>query len=189
VVVVADRPNILPRARRLGFRLIDDRPLAALGISVLVAAAGNGGPAAPPPYPGGRPEVIAVTAVDQDDTVLPEANRGDYIALAAPGAGIWTPTPDAVGQYRTGTSFATPFVAGAAALELMTGSPAEPMELRRRLADHALHLGPPGRNPIYGYGLVRAARRPPRRNSGAAPRVSCGTGRSRLRRASRRCRG
>jgi subtilisin family serine protease len=73
-----------------------------------------------------------------------------YITFAAPCARIWTPTSDTVGQYQTGTSFATPFVAGAAALELMTGSPAEPMELRRRLAGHAPHLGAPGRNPVYG---------------------------------------
>jgi Subtilase family len=130
---------------------------AAESGTVLVAAAGNGGPAAAPAYPGALAEVIAVTAVDQDDAVLPEANRGDYIAFAAPGVRIWTPTPDELGQYQTGTSFATPFAVAAAALELMSAAPAEPAELRRRLASHAQHLGPAGRNPIFGYGLVRAA--------------------------------
>ncbi|MEA2779481.1 MAG: hypothetical protein QOK29_1025 [Rhodospirillaceae bacterium] len=126
--------------------------------TTLIAAAGNGGPSAPPAYPGALSDVIAVTAVDQNEAIFPQANRGDYIAFAAPGVGIWTPTMDTIGQYHTGTSFATPFVAAAAAIELMTGAPPEPRELRRRLAGYALHLGAAGHNPIYGHGLIRAAK-------------------------------
>jgi subtilisin family serine protease len=125
--------------------------------TVLVAAAGNGGPLAPPAYPGAYPDVIAVTAVDQQGAVFPGANRGDYIAFAAPGVRIWTPAASPFGQYETGTSFAAPFVAAAAVLEMMRGAPADPQSLRRRLADHSLHLGPPGKNPIFGYGLPKAA--------------------------------
>ncbi len=123
--------------------------------TVLVAAAGNGGPSAPPAYPAADPDVLAVTAVDQNAAVFAEANRGDYIAFAAPGVRIWTPGENGTGQYQTGTSFAAPFAAAALAAERMAGAPADAAELRRRLAAHALDLGAPGKDPIYGYGLLR----------------------------------
>jgi subtilisin family serine protease len=58
---------------------------------VVVAAAGNGGPTAPPVYPAAYPEVIAVTAIDERDQRYQYANRGSYIALAAPGVDILAP--------------------------------------------------------------------------------------------------
>jgi hypothetical protein len=78
------------------------------------------------------------------------------VAFATPGVRIWTPGPDPFGEYQTGTSFAAPFATAAAAVALMTGVPAEPDTLKRTLAQHSRHLGAPGRNPIYGYGLLRA---------------------------------
>ncbi len=124
--------------------------------TVIVAAAGNGGPAAPPAFPGALPQVIAVTAVDQTGAVFAGANRGDYIAFAAPGVRIWAPGPDGAGHYQTGTSFAAPFAVGTVALELMRGAPADPQTLSRHLASHARALGPAGKNPIFGYGLIQA---------------------------------
>jgi subtilisin family serine protease len=100
--------------------------------------------------------VIAVTAVDQQGAVFAEANRGSYIAFAAPGVRIWVPTPDGQGRYETGTSFATPFALGTAALEMMQGAPADADSLRLRLAAKARALGAGGRNPTFGYGLVQA---------------------------------
>jgi minor extracellular protease Epr len=141
----------------------DNNALMALAVrrvsergTVLLAAAGNAGPGAPPAFPGALPDVIAVTAVDQDGAVFPEANRGDYISFAAPGVRIWTTSPDGQGRYQTGTSFAAPFALGAVALELMQGVPANAEILRRRLAAKARALGPGGKNPIFGYGLVQA---------------------------------
>src|SRR4030095_15433885 len=52
---------------------------------VAVAARGKGGPTAPPAYPAAYPGVIAVTAVDEADRRYEHANRGKYIAVAAPG--------------------------------------------------------------------------------------------------------
>ncbi|HEX4571479.1 MAG TPA: S8 family serine peptidase, partial [Dongiaceae bacterium] len=107
--------------------------------------------------PGALPEVIAVTAVDQQGAVFAGANRGSYIAFAAPGVRIWVPTSDGQGRYETGTSFAVPFVLGTAALETMRGAPADADGLRLRLAAKARALGASGRNPTYGYGLVQAS--------------------------------
>jgi minor extracellular protease Epr len=112
----------------------------------------------PPPlaYPGAYGPVTAVTAVDKSGAVFAEANRGDYIAFAAPGVRIWTPGRSPFGEYQTGTSFAAPFATVAAAVALMSGTPAEPQALKRVLAQHSLHLGSPGKNPVYGYGLLKA---------------------------------
>ena len=52
---------------------------------VFVAAAGNGGPSAPPSYPAAYEQVIAVTAVDKNLRGYIHANHGDYIDVAAPG--------------------------------------------------------------------------------------------------------
>jgi subtilisin family serine protease len=141
----------------------DNNALMALAVhhasergTILVAAAGNAGPDAPPAYPGALPEVIAVTAVDRDGAVFPGANRGDYIAFAAPGVSIWVPGPDGEGRYQTGTSFAAPFALGTAALEVMRGTPPNADALRRRLAAKAHALGTGGKNPVFGYGLVQA---------------------------------
>ena len=123
--------------------------------TMVVAAAGNAGPTAPPAYPAAYPDVLAVTAVDQNANVLPEANRGDYIALSAPGVRIWTPGDDGIGQYETGTSFAAPFAAAALAAERKAGAPADAATLRLLLAAHALDLGAPGKDPVYGFGLLR----------------------------------
>ncbi len=80
--------------------------LNARNIAV-VAAAGNGGPSAPPAFPAAYPEAIAVTAVDQLLRPYRLANRGEYVTVAAPGVRIWTPGPRG-GQYSNGTSFADP---------------------------------------------------------------------------------
>ena len=54
---------------------------------VLIAAAGNAGPKSPPLYPGADPNVIAVSAIDEDDQIYTNSNRGKYVSVAAPGRG------------------------------------------------------------------------------------------------------
>ena len=83
---------------------------------VFIAAAGNGGPAAPPGYPAAYKEVIAVTAVDDRKRSYDYANRGRYIDVAAPGVRIWTALPDNKEGMLNGTSFAAPFVTAIAAV-------------------------------------------------------------------------
>jgi hypothetical protein len=123
--------------------------------AIVVAAAGNNGPAAPPAFPANEPGVIGVTAVDNHSQPYAEANRGDTIDFAAPGVRIWTPGPTAPGSYYTGTSFATPFVTAAVAARLANGGTEDSEEISDSLARTAIDLGAPGRDPVFGRGLIQ----------------------------------
>ena len=129
---------------------------------LLVAAVGNDGPAAPPLYPAAYPGVIGVTAVDARRRVLFEAERGPQVMFAAPGADIVAATTPAGFERVRGTSFAAPLVSGLLAARLDRPSPAAAREAVAALAQEAIHLGAPGRNPVFGYGLIGASLPSPR---------------------------
>lgn len=123
---------------------------------LVVAAVGNDGPAAPPLYPAAWPGVIGVTAVDARQRVLVEAGRGPQVKFAAPGADMAAARPQQAYGLVRGTSFASPIVAGLLALELAAPDGAAARSAVAALAGRALHLGAPGLDPVYGYGLVGA---------------------------------
>jgi hypothetical protein len=118
----------------------------------IVAAAGNGGPAAAPAFPAAYPGVIAVTAVDENGEVYRRANRGDYITFAARGVHVESEYESATSKSKTvsGTSFASPVVAAAIARRL-DGS-AGLGGVIDSLKSEARDLGAPGRDAIYGWG-------------------------------------
>lgn len=128
---------------------------AAAGGMLLVAAAGNEGPNAAPVFPAGYGPVLAVTAVDASLQPYREANRGEYIDVAAPGVDIWSARGGDGGRYNTGTSFAAPFVSAAAALALAVSPDAAPENLRQSLREGARDLGQPGRDSTFGWGLLQ----------------------------------
>lgn len=121
---------------------------------VVVAAVGNDGPAAPPLYPAAYAGVVGVTAVSGQRRVLPEAAQGPQVMFAAPGADL--AAADASGGYTRvrGTSFAAPLVAGLLAQSLSSPNPAAAAKALARLAASAVDLGAPGRDPVFGLGLV-----------------------------------
>lgn len=128
--------------------------VAARGIG-LVAAAGNGGPAAEPAQPAAHPDVVAVTAVGRSLTAYRQAASGQHISLAAPGVQVWTAASVSGGRFRSGTSFAAPFVTAAMAVAALDAPDASPAELMERLADTAQDLGAPGRDTTFGWGLIQ----------------------------------
>jgi subtilisin family serine protease len=119
---------------------------------VLVAAAGNDGPNAPPLYPAAYAGVVAVTAVDARHKVLLEAARGKHIRFAAPGADLVAAalTPDYLPV--RGTSFAAPLVAGLIATQMTTV--ADGTAALVTLSQQARDLGRKGRDDVYGEGVL-----------------------------------
>jgi subtilisin family serine protease len=123
---------------------------------VLVAAAGNAGAKSPPLYPAADPNVIAVTATDADDNLFAPSNRGGYIAVAAPGAQILVANPGGAYEMSSGTSYSAAEVGGIAALMLERKGDLSPDSVRAVLMATAKDLGPKGRDPMFGAGLVDA---------------------------------
>jgi subtilisin family serine protease len=121
---------------------------------VLIAAAGNAGPKSPPLFPGADPNVIAVTATDANDKLFTGANRGRYIAVAAPGVDILVPAPDNTYQLTTGTSVSSAEVSGIVALLLERNPKLTPADIRRILTASAKRLAPGERDDNFGFGLI-----------------------------------
>lgn len=152
---------------------VDDPALHAAIISasnagiVVVAAAGNSGPTPDSvSYPGAYPEVIAVSAVDVTKAVASFSSRGPQVEIAAPGVAVlstyWSAAAGSTYGTLSGTSMATPYVAGIAALVINSGirdtngNGLVGDEVRTKLDNTAADLGSTGRDNFYGFGLVDA---------------------------------
>jgi thermitase len=83
--------------------------------AVIIAAAGNDGKESPV-YPACYENCIGVTAIQENGTLAPLANFGDWVDVAAPGFNIYSTLPDNNYGYKHGTSFATAYVSGLAAI-------------------------------------------------------------------------
>jgi hypothetical protein len=121
---------------------------------VVVAAVGNDGPAADPAYPAAYDPVLAVTAVDRSGAVYRRAVRGPHVDLAAPGVNVWTAASVSGARWKTGTSFATPFVSAAAAILREARPELTAVEVGEELRRLATDLGDPGPDSVYGAGLL-----------------------------------
>lgn len=121
---------------------------------VMVAAAGNDGPRAAPLYPAAYDGVIAVTAIDRSKNAYRRAGSGAHIDIAAPGVQVWTAASVRGAQPRTGTSFAAPFVSAAAAILKASNPALTAGEIEEILQRNAEDLGAPGKDPVYGWGLL-----------------------------------
>ncbi len=118
-------------------------------------------------YPANHPSIISVAATTADRTIAAYSDRGSSLDLVAPGGdsaaidgilqesfsdstGVW-------GVYaKVGTSFASPVVAGTAALIRSANPALSRSAVRDILRSTALDLGSPGWDQIFGDGLVQA---------------------------------
>lgn len=126
----------------------------------LVASAGNDSTETVY-YPAAYPEVIAVTALDQNELRAPFSNYGDHIDIAAPGVHVYSALP---GEYLwgtwSGTSFSAPFVTGAVAFIKQLDNNLSPSEIEEHLhmtsRTDLLWGSISVPNDEYGYGALDA---------------------------------
>ena len=102
---------------------------------------------------------IIVGAIDPSNNLISISNQAGAAAnvyMVAPGAAIYSPgnrCNDCFVRW-TGTSIATPHVAGAAALILSQNPGLSAQEVSEILFSSATDLGAPGIDPVYGHGLL-----------------------------------
>ncbi len=123
----------------------------------IVAAAGNSGSDGSVLYPAAYPEVIAVSALDESGGLASYSSYGPEVEISAPGSNVLSTIDDSDSAYRTmsGTSMATPHVAGALALALSCAPHLENEALRQLLHETAEDKGPSGWDKKFGHGLAR----------------------------------
>ena len=137
---------------------------------LIVAAVGNDGPAAPPLYPAAYAGVIGVSGVTPKRRALPEAAQGPQVSVCAPGSELAVARPGGGYVIARGTSFAAPIVAGLLAEQLLRPDVQAAAAALALVARVAVDLGDPGRDPVYGFGLVgEAARIAPERVAARKP--------------------
>ena len=130
--------------------------------SLVIAAMGNDGREVMS-YPAAIPGVLAVGSTDSADLKSSFSNSGKHISVSAPGSKILSTLPlkaNSLGKTEygvlSGTSMATPAVAGLASL-LRDQSPAQSAdEIRSRIEKSADDLGAAGFDKLFGFGRVNA---------------------------------
>lgn len=122
---------------------------------MLIAAAGNDGLESIL-YPAAFLHVMAVGATDNTDHLAGFSNYGDALDVVAPGVNIFSTLWNNSYTYLSGTSMATPHVAGVAALVLSLHPEYTNVQVEIALKAGCVDLGTPGWDPYYGYGRVDA---------------------------------
>lgn len=126
---------------------------------VVVAAMGNDG-SSNPSYPAAYPGVIAVGAVDATDKRASFSQTGAHINVVAPGVSVLSTHLGSGYATLSGTSMATPHVAGVAALIRSVKPSASVAEVTDILESTARNLKDNASDPVpntkYGWGLVDA---------------------------------
>lgn len=135
---------------------------------VVVAASGNDGREGIS-YPARYTNAIAVGAIDSNHQLASFSNYGPEQDVVAPGVNIYSTMPTYSvtltswwygysNNYdqMSGTSMATPMVAGVCALILSANPNLSPAEVRNILESTATDLGSVGWDKYYGYGEVDA---------------------------------
>lgn len=128
---------------------------------IVVAAAGNEGPnEGTVGYPGGFDECICVAAVDSSLQAANFSSRGPANDVAAPGVSILSTYPGGRYSRLSGTSMATPYVAGCVAIFLdylkRQGKPKPNYrDILSLLSSTTKDLGNQGKDTSYGWGLIQ----------------------------------
>lgn len=124
---------------------------------VMVAAAGNWA-SEELSSPATINQVIAVSATDANDQLAKFSSYGPEIDVAAPGDKIystyWDPYKGATYAEMSGTSMASPMVAGLAAMIIAKNPKLSNDDVRQIIEASAKDLGEPGWDPKFGHGRI-----------------------------------
>merc|ERR1719278_580172 len=122
---------------------------------LFVAAAGNGGSSSKL-YPASYPALMSVAAIDSNKNKASFSQYNDQVEISAPGVSVKSSLPNDKYASWSGTSMATPHVAGVAGLLWMYFPECKNYQIRNVLAATAEDLGDGGCDNKYGHGLVQA---------------------------------
>jgi thermitase len=128
---------------------------------LLIAAAGNDGDATLN-YPAAYANVVSVAATDNKDARASFSNANSDVEVAAPGVDVLSSynSSDSAYEVLSGTSMATPHVAGVAAIIRGKNAAFTWSQARTKLDGSVDDLGSAGRDANFGFGrvnLVKAA--------------------------------
>jgi thermitase len=119
--------------------------------AVVVAAAGNNSSSAPS-YPAYYSNAIAVASTDSSDNLSYFSNYGSWVDVAAPGSSIYSTYLGSTYATLSGTSMATPHVAGLAGLLASQGR--SNSQIRAAIQNTADHIS--GTGTYFTYGRINA---------------------------------
>lgn len=120
---------------------------------IVVAAAGNTGALESSPATNA---ITSVAATDSTDARTGWSSYGNYVDVAAPGAGIYTTASGGGYASVSGTSFSSPITAGVYALMISANPNSTPANLDSALFNTALDKGTAGWDTYFGWGRVDA---------------------------------
>jgi serine protease len=122
---------------------------------LLIAAAGNGGNTSLS-YPASYDAVVSVAAVDSSRNLASFSQRNAQVELAGPGVGVNSTWNNGGYNSISGTSMASPHVAGVAALVWSNHPQCTAAQIRNALTRTAQDRGTTGRDTSFGFGIVQA---------------------------------
>ncbi len=125
--------------------------------AIVIAAAGNDGDGTLN-YPAAYPEVVSVAATDNRDARASFSNANADVEIAAPGVDILSTRRGGGYVAFSGTSMATPHVAGVAAVIAQRNPGFTPAQVRGKLDAAVDDKGTPGRDPVFGFGRANLAK-------------------------------
>jgi thermitase len=121
--------------------------------AIVIAAAGNDGDGTLN-YPAAYPEVVSVAATDRRDARASFSNVNSDVEIASAGVDVLSTVRGSGYRTMSGTSMATPHVAGVAALIAFKNPTFTAQQVRDKLAASTDDLGAPGRDSTFGHGRV-----------------------------------
>ena len=118
-----------------------------------IGAAGNNG-TTPVSYPGAYSKCMSIGATDNLDVRASFSNFGTELDVVAPGVNVYSCWNDGAWRYESGTSMATPHVAGLAGLIHSRNPALNSAQIESIIKTTADDKGAAGWDQFYGWGRI-----------------------------------